>query len=92
MKPPNAMTIGNVTGSSQMAGAPSCAPQRPTAIIASTWSSPGERVQKPGQKPARLSLLIVRQHAAAAASEQHQQNERHPRARHRRLPSSISVR
>ena len=34
MKPPNAITIGNVTGRSQMAGAPSCAPQRPTETIA----------------------------------------------------------
>ena len=28
------MTIGNVTGSSQIAGTPSCAPQSPTATIA----------------------------------------------------------
>ena len=35
-KPPSAMTIGNVTGSSQIAGAPSCAPQSPTATMAST--------------------------------------------------------
>ena len=34
--PPTAITIGNVTGSSHTAGAPSCAPHRPTAIIAST--------------------------------------------------------
>ena len=30
------MAIGNVTGSSQIAGAPSCAPQSPTATMAST--------------------------------------------------------
>ena len=34
--PPNAITMGNVTGSSQIAGAPSCAPHNPTATIAST--------------------------------------------------------
>ena len=33
-----AMTIGNVTGSSHIAGAPSWAPQRPTEIIARMWS------------------------------------------------------
>ena len=34
--PPSAITSGNVTGSTQIAGAPSCAPQSPTATIAST--------------------------------------------------------
>ncbi len=38
--PPVAMIIGNTTGKSQIAGAPSCAPQSPTATIASTWSNP----------------------------------------------------
>jgi len=38
--PPMAITMGNATGSTQMAGAPSCAPQRPTAIMATTWSRP----------------------------------------------------
>ncbi len=33
-KPPNAITIGKVTGSSQIAGAPSCAPHSPTATMA----------------------------------------------------------
>ena len=33
--PPNDMTRGNVSGSSQMAGVPSCVPQMPTATIAS---------------------------------------------------------
>ena len=44
--PPIAMTIGNATGSTQIAGAPSCAPHRPTATIASTWSSAGDRMQE----------------------------------------------
>ena len=34
--PPSAITIGNVTGNSQRAGAPSCAPQSPTATMART--------------------------------------------------------
>ncbi len=34
--PPNAITIGKVTGSIQIAGAPSCEPQIPTATIAKT--------------------------------------------------------
>src|SRR5262249_46418476 len=34
--PPTAIPIGNATGNIQIAGAPSCAPHRPTAIIAST--------------------------------------------------------
>jgi hypothetical protein len=32
--PPSAITIGNVIGSTQIAGTPSCAPQIPTATIA----------------------------------------------------------
>jgi len=32
--PPIAMTIGKVMGNTQIAGAPSCAPQIPTATIA----------------------------------------------------------
>ena len=32
--PPNAITSGKVIGSTQIAGAPSCAPQIPTATIA----------------------------------------------------------
>jgi hypothetical protein len=38
--PPTAITMGNATGSTQTAGAPSCTPHRPTATIASTWSKP----------------------------------------------------
>ena len=50
--PPNAITSGNVTGSSQIAGAPSCAPHRPTATIASTWSRPDTGCSSPVTKPA----------------------------------------
>ena len=39
-KPPIAITSGKVTGSNHIAGAPSWAPQRPTATIATTWSRP----------------------------------------------------
>ena len=35
-KAPSAMTMGKTTGSSHSAGAPSCAPQMPTASMAST--------------------------------------------------------
>jgi hypothetical protein len=34
--PPKAMAMGNVTGNSQIAGAPSSAPHSPTETIAST--------------------------------------------------------
>ena len=49
--PPKAITIGNVTGSSQMAGAPSCAPHRPTAIIREHVVEPGEGDRPAGQLP-----------------------------------------
>src|SRR5262249_39682398 len=49
--PPTAITIGKATGSSQIAGLPSCAPQRPTATIASTWSGPEIGCWKPLRKP-----------------------------------------
>src|SRR5262249_36825098 len=38
--PANAITRGNTTGSSQIAGAPRNAPHSPTATIAITWSGP----------------------------------------------------
>ena len=57
--PPIAMTSGNATGSTQIAGAPSCAPHRPTATIASTWSRPGERMQQACEQSVRLALLDV---------------------------------
>ena len=38
--PPKAFTRGNVTGDTQMAGAPSWAPRIATATIAMTWASP----------------------------------------------------
>ena len=38
--PPIAITRGNATGNSQIAGGPNCAPHRPTATMASTWSRP----------------------------------------------------
>ena len=49
--PPSAMTIGNVIGSSQIAGGPRKAPHSPTATIATTWSSPNSGCAKPPRKP-----------------------------------------
>ena len=48
---PSDMTSGNVTGRIQIAGLPSCAPQSPTAIIASTWSRPDQGCCRPVTKP-----------------------------------------
>ncbi len=53
--PPSAITIGKVTGKSHSAGAPSCAPQRPTAIIARTWSSPESGWTQAGEEARRLA-------------------------------------
>ena len=50
-KPPKAMTSGNVTGSSQIAGAPSCAPQRPDGDHREDVVESGDRMQEPGRNP-----------------------------------------
>jgi hypothetical protein len=44
---PSAITIGKVIGSTQIAGAPSCAPQMPTATIAIRWSTPVKGCSSP---------------------------------------------
>ena len=49
--PPKAITSGKTIGSSQIAGAPRKAPQRPTATIAATWSQPRIGCRKPDAKP-----------------------------------------
>ena len=48
--PPKAITSGNTTGRSQIAGAPRNAPHSPTATIAMTWSGPKIGCVKPPQK------------------------------------------
>jgi hypothetical protein len=53
--PPKAITIGNVTGSSQTAGAPSCAPHSPTETMATMWSSPDIGCWNPLTKPPSAS-------------------------------------
>ena len=47
----DAITRGNTTGSSQIAGAPRNAPHRPTATMATTWSQPKIGCRKPLVKP-----------------------------------------
>ena len=72
--PPNAITIGNVTGNSHMAGAPSCAPQRPTETIARIWSSPEIGCLKPERNPPASPATICAlagpdsEHASASVS------------------------
>ena len=62
--PPKAMTIGNVTGSSHTAGAPSWAPHRPTETIASTWSSPEIGWWSPARKPSARPSSVWAQASA----------------------------
>ena len=74
--PPTAITIGKVTGSSQTAGGPSCAPQRPTETIASTWSRPEIGCSSPVRKPwawpswtcARTGVALARSIRPAASA------------------------
>src|SRR5436190_18523289 len=54
MNPPTAMIIGKTTGKTQTAGAPSCAPQSPTATIARIWSQPEIGCLNPLANPAAL--------------------------------------
>ena len=49
--PPIIITSGKVIGSSQIAGAPRKAPQRPTATIAATWSGPVSGCRNPVRNP-----------------------------------------
>ena len=56
------------TGNSQIAGAPSCAPQRPTAIMASTWSRPEIGCSKPVRKPAACPACTCAQAREGATS------------------------
>ena len=53
--PPNAITIGKVTGRAQIAGVPSCAPHSPTDTIATMWSSPEIGCSNPLMKPPTAS-------------------------------------
>ena len=58
--PPNAITSGNTTGSTQIAGMPRNAPHRPTATIATTWSGPSTGCREAAQQAARDAGLGVR--------------------------------
>ena len=57
--PPKAMTIGNVTGSSHTAGAPSWAPHRPTDDHRQHVVEPRDRVVEPGEEALGAALLDV---------------------------------
>ena len=64
--PPRAITNTNVAGTAHSARPPSCAANRPTATIASTWSSPPMGCMKPCAKPT-VPPTPVWAHAAAGA-------------------------
>ena len=72
-RPPNAITTGNTTGSSHIAGCPRNAPHRPTATMATTWSKPEDRVReaarKPPTTPSCASAKSGKRIAAAATSQ-----------------------
>ena len=57
--PPKAITIGNVTGSSHTAGAPSWAPHRPTDDHRQHVVEPRDRVVEPGEEALGAALLDV---------------------------------
>lgn len=64
----NAITSGKVTGSSQIAGGPSCAPHRPTDTIANTWSRPETGCLSPARKPAACPCCWCAQAGTAAST------------------------
>src|SRR5262245_13393710 len=74
--PPNAITRGNVTGSTQIAGAPSWAPHMPTATIAMTWSRPKIGCSIPATKPPPTSPWPTCASATAGAASQHSASQR----------------
>ncbi len=55
------MTSGKVIGRIQIAGAPSCAPQIPTATIAIRWSMPVGWVEQTAGEAAGDASLLVRE-------------------------------
>ena len=78
--PPPAITSGNTTGSSQIAGAPRNAPHRPTATIATTWSQPKIGWVKPLDEAADRAC---RPHAPGrrhAERQKSRENHQHARA------------
>jgi hypothetical protein len=71
--PPNAITTGNTTGSSHIAGWPRNAPHKPTATMATTWSGPrigcAKPLASPPATPSCASAQSGRRIAAAATSQ-----------------------
>ena len=64
---PAAITTGNVAGSSQSAGRPSCEAHRPTATIASTWSSAVERMRQAVAEAAGMAADVGERRMAEGA-------------------------
>ena len=89
ISPPNAITSGNATGSTQIAGAPSTAPHRPTATIASTWSSPDTGWASPARNPAAWPLFFVRERDRRQQCEE--RNAHQQRSARRVLDSSCDA-
>ena len=79
------MTIGNATGSNQIAGAPSCAPHSPTATIASTWSSPEIGCRKPVRKPSPALLDVCEGRRAERPAKRDRSDRRTWHWHHRSL-------
>ena len=90
--PPKAMTIGKVTGSSQTAGGPSCAPQSPTAIIASTWSRPETGCESPARNPVASPPARMRGEKSRRAEPREERERRGATPAHRIHPNRIAVR
>ena len=88
--PPKAMTIGNVTGSSHMAGGPSWAPQSPTAIMASTWSSPDTGCASPARNPVASPPRVWARARREQQSHASSRSESARAAKARRRPRSRS--
>src|SRR3954449_5773187 len=79
--PPNAMISGNAIGNSQIAGAPSSAPQIPTQTIAKRWSNPVSGCRNPVPNPAALLATVC----ASAGSAMSASNPEMATARAARL-------
>src|SRR5262247_3657152 len=100
--PPHAITMGNVTGNSHTAGGPNCAPQTPTAIIASTWSRPDigwyTPLLNPSASPPLVCAKAVSGHASSIAYAQRAHGSHAeayamlPPGYHRIPPNSMAVR
>ena len=62
------MISGNAIGNSQIAGAPSSAPQIPTQTIASRWSNPVNGCRNPALNPAVVLPAVCASAGSATSS------------------------